>query len=307
MMNWSRFLLILPAVACMSCAQYIKVTATKTILPQNNEEYTISGISPDNKDLLVCKPYYTGLYLINIRNGQTSTVTNLPGTGYQPAFSSDGRYLLYRSDDFSEKKRYSTIYKLDLATGDTDVLVRKGRNVSPPVVVGKDIAYSIDGREKTTGFDWKFFGHPIEKTYVQLEDLTPVLWTDGIDRKFKPGGEGSYIWVSLSPNRKMMVYYLVGKGAFVCDLRGRTLLSAGDLKNPGWLGNKYITGVAPHNGSAISTVTDVVAFSVKTGQRTVLTNTPQVNERNPIPSQKGRHIAFQTTTGALKVIKIKKR
>ncbi len=299
-------LLLLSLLICCSCVPYVKISSSKQVSPNIKGDYTIAGICSDGKAMLVTKPLYTGLYLIDLKSGNTRTLTNLPGAGYQPAFSKDGRSLVFRTDDFSEKKRTSSLYLLRLDSGDTTVILRRGRIVSPPVVVGNDIAYTVNGRLKTHGFDWSPMGHPIEKIHVQLEDLQPVIWSEGIKRVYKPSGEGSYIWVSLSPDRRKMVYHLAGKGTFVSDLYGRILLSADDLANPKWLNNNYIIGVKPRGYGSGYLTTDVVAFSVKTGKKLTLTNTASVNERNPYPFDNGRAIAYQTSTGTFHVIKLKR-
>jgi len=274
-------------------------------LPKIKGDYTIAGIGPDGKSMLVTKPLYTGLYLIDLESGDFRTLTNLPGAGYQPAFSKDGQSLVFRSDDFSAKKRTSSIYLLRLDSGDTTVILRRGRIVSPPVVVGNTIAYTVNEKLKTDGFRWSPMGHVLEKTFVQLEDLQPVLWSDGIKRVYKPSGEGSYIWVSLSPDGQKMVYHLAGKGTFVSDLYGRKLLSAEDLANPKWLNNNYIIGIKPRGYGSGYPSTDLVAFCVKTGKKSIITNTANVNERNPYPFDKGRSIAYQSSDGTFHVIKLK--
>jgi Tol biopolymer transport system component len=300
----TSFLLLLFFTFSQTYAQQILITETTTVKPVVGGEYTLSGVTPNGKSFLVTKPHYMGLYLINISDGKIRTVTDLPGTGYDPAFSKRGKFLCYRSDDYTDKKRYSTLYKMKLRSADTTVLVRKERVVSCPHIAGNDIVYTIDGKLQNKRFYWWLFTHADEKTFVLPENLTPVLWKHGYRKELKPGGEGSYIWISLSPDGKKMLYYLVGKGAFVCDLNGRILLDAGNLMNPGWLNNDYIIGVGIRGNVAKSTSTDLVAYSVKTSKRIVITNTADINERNPYPFDKGRKIAYQTPSGSIQVINI---
>ncbi|MDP4277727.1 MAG: hypothetical protein Q8914_08845 [Bacteroidota bacterium] len=296
--------LFLPLLAYTSFAQQIKTTGTHTVVPAIKGEYTISGVTPNGKELLVTQPYSNGLYLIDLKNGKTRTVTERPEAGYNPAFSSNGHFLCFRTSDYSEKKKYSTLYKIKLSSGDTTVLVRKGRNVSCPVVVGNDLVYTVDGQLKTNRLSWRLFRHSVKKPFVLTEDLTPVLWIKGKKNVLKPGGEGSYIWVSLSPDRKKLLYYQTGKGAFVCNLNGEILISAGDLMEPKWLNNDCIIGIGSHGNEQKSTSTDVMACWVKSGKRTVITNTANVNERNPFPFSKGKKIAYRTTAGALMIATI---
>lgn len=301
-----RFLLFaLPVGLLTSCSTYVKVVGLQSVHPAVKGDYILAGVRPGGHELLLSKQQYTGLYLAGVKNGKIKTLTERTGAGYQPAFSPDGKQLCYRSDHYDETKRLSSLYKIALETSKTTPLVENERVVSPPTVVGKDIAYTVEGKLKTTSFGWKIPGMRIEKTFVLTDDLEPMLYQDGYRRLFKPNGDGSYLWISLSPDRKKLLYYLVGKGSYVCDLYGENIIFAGDLMFPKWLNNRYIAGIRDRGES--KTATDLVAINLKSGKQTVLTNTAQVNERNPHPFDKGRHIAYQTTAGEFKILKIKLR
>jgi hypothetical protein len=282
--------------------QTLRVHSTQEIHPGIKADYTLSGVSPNGKSILVTKPHYQGLYLIDLKTGATKTLTEQQGAGYQPDFSDHSKYVCFRSDDFTHKIRLSSVYRVKLRHPDSTLLYAEGRNVTCPEIIGNDIIYSVDGKLKANHFHWWLFTRPDEKTFVQLQDLQPVLYQRGFKKTFCPSGEGSYLWVSLSPNRKRMVYYVVGKGAFVSDLNGKILLSAGDLMSPRWMNNDCVSGVAVHGDSGKSTATDVVFFSVKTGKRFVLTPTASINERNPYPLLKGKKMIYQTTSGALQLV-----
>lgn len=301
----SSLLLILTFAIGVVNAQQVKIIESENVVPVKKGEYTISGVTPNGKSILVTKPHSSGLYLIDIKSGETRTITDLQGSGYRPAFSKRGKYIIYRSDDFFNKIRFSSLYKMKISSGDTSVLVSNKRTVSTPIVEGNNIIYTVEGKLKSKQFYWLLFTNPLEETFVMQEDLMPVLWERGQERVFLPGGEGSYIWVSLSPNKAKVLYYLAGKGAFVCDLNGKILLSAGNLISPCWIDNKYIAGVGTHDFIEKSIATDIVAYSIKTGKRIVITNTEKVNERNPFVFAHGKKIAYQTTAGTLNVIRIK--
>lgn len=285
-------------------SQHVEISDLRTVEPKIKEDYTISAVSPNGKYLLVSKSLYSGLSLINIKSGETRVVSRMPGSGYQPAFSTGSRYIFYRSDDFSSKKRFSSIYKSKVRTADSSILVKNERVLSPPLIVGNNLVYSVDGTLKSKMVHPCIFNAIDDKNILLLKDLSPVLYSNGTMKELKPEGEGSYIWVSLSPNKKAFLYYFVGKGTSICSLYSKRPLFIGKLRNPNWLGNDYIIGVESHSSDEKSTATDLVAYSVKTGKRFVITDTKDTNERNPIVFDKGRRIAFQTSSGAIKVLKI---
>jgi Tol biopolymer transport system component len=299
------YLFMLLFVSYIVHAQEIKVKRTRQLKPDGNGEYAVSGISPDEKQLLVTRPNSKGLYLIDIKNGKTRTVTDLAGAGYEPVFSPDGRYICFKSDEYSDKKRVSSIHKLDLVTGDTITIERKGRNVSRLVATGNNLVYLADGHRQTKGFQDNNLKSAGNETYVLLEDLVPVLYINGERRILQPGGEGSYIWVSLSPDKTKMLYYLTGKGAYVCDLDGKLLASPGKINAPKWLNNQIIVGMDDKDDGDKVISSELVAFSLKTGKSIQLTSTGERNEMFPYPFPDGKRIAFRTSKGELFIMNVK--
>jgi dipeptidyl aminopeptidase/acylaminoacyl peptidase len=298
-------LLILTFFTCIVNAQEIKAKRTRQLKPGETGEYAVSGISPDGKQLLATRLNSKGLYLIDIKSGKTRTITELAGAGYEPVFSPDGRYICFRSDEFSEKKRVTSIHKLDLATGDTITIEKKGRNVSRLVSAGNSVVYLSDGHRQLKGFQDNNLKSAGNETYVLLEDLIPVLYIKGERRILQPGGEGSYIWVSLSPDKTKMLCYLTGKGAYVCDLEGKLLAKPGKINAPKWLNNQIIVGMDDKDDGDKVTSSELVAYSLKTGKSINLTSTGERNEMFPYPFPDGKRIAFRTSKGELFIMNVK--
>jgi Tol biopolymer transport system component len=298
-------LLMLSFIACIVNAQEIKITRTRKLTPDKSGEYAVSGISPDGKQLLITSLNSKGLYLINIKRGKTRAITELAGAGYEPAFSPDGRYIFFKTDEYSDKKRVSSLQRIDLKTGDTLTLEKKGRNVTRPVVAGNCVVYLADGRHQIKGIQDNIPKNSDEETYILIDDLTPMIYINGIRKTLKPGGDGSYIWVSLSPDKTKMLYYLVGKGTFVCDLNGNILASPGKLNAPKWLNNQIIVGMDDKDDGDRITSSEIVACSVTTGKRINLTSTGERNEMYPFPFPDGKRIAFRTSEGELYTMKVK--
>jgi len=296
--------LLLLALLLNSCVQQIKLVETAPVSPLLSSDYVISGVSPDNKSLLLTKPHYFGLYQFDLHSGKIDSITDLAGAGYKPAYSERGKYLIYRTDDYSEKIRLSSIYMYNLKNGKRKTLVENKRAVSVPYVFGNDIVYTVDGSLDCNNFYWWLATDPDDKTFVLSEDLEPELWVKGTKKRLKPLGDGQYIWISLSPDKKKMLFYVAGKGCYVSDLKGNILLDAGNLLNPSWLNKNMIVGVLAGSVTEKTTASDIVAVSLKTSEKVVLSKTPNVNERNPFPFANGKKIAYQTSSGGINVMRI---
>ncbi len=296
--------LILSFLTCILHAQEIKVKETKQFVPAKTGEYTVSGVSPDGKQLLVTTPKSKGLYLIDLKSGKRRVISELPGAGYEPVFSSDGRYLCFKSDEYLNKRKVSSLQKIDLITGDTITLESGSRNLSRPVVAGNNIVYLADGNQRVKGFQNNILKSSNNETYILLEELTPVLYVNGVKKIFKPGGDGSYIWVSLSPDKTKILYLLVGKGTFVCDLNGNILASPGKLNAPKWLNNQIIIGMDDKDDGHKITSSEIVAFSIASKKKINITSSNDKKEMYPYPFADGKRIAFSTSDGRLFIITV---
>lgn len=300
-----QVLIILSFVSCIASAQEIKVIKTRQLTPKYTGDYAASGVSPDGKQLLVTGTNSKGLYLIDIKNGKTRKLTESAGAGYEPLFSPDGRYICYRSDGYVDRKKYSSLIKIDLLTGDTVILEKKSRNITRPVTAGGNLVYLADGHQQSKDFTGKLLKSTINETYVMVEELSPVLYINGTKKPFRPGGDGSYIWVSLSPDKTKMLYSLVGKGTFVCDLEGKVIASLGKINAPKWLNNQIIVGMDDKDDGQMVTSSELVAYSVASGKKTYLTSTTARKEMYPIPFYDGKQIAYRTSEGSLFIMKVK--
>ena len=300
-------LLVLSFITCIANAQEIKVKRIKQLTPRDTGEYAVSGVSPDGKKLLVTGPGLKGLYLLNIRSRKAETITEMAGAGYEPVFSPDGRYICFRTDEYSSKLKYSSLHKIDLVTGESETLERKSRNISQPVAVSNNVAYFANGLHQVKGFEDNNLKSLEKETYVLLEELLPVLYINGEKKILKPGGDGSYIWVSLSPDKTKLLYHLVGKGTFISDLNGNILGTPGKLNAPKWLTDQVIIGMNDKDDGDRLISSEIVAFNLTTGKRTNLTSSGERNEMYPFPFPNGKKIAFRTPGGELYLMKVKVR
>jgi Tol biopolymer transport system component len=294
-------LLILLLVPLISYSQNVKVLGSERIAEGLSGPLTSSAVSPDGNSLLITQEGYKGLFLYDLRNGTVKTICNDQGAGYKPVFSSKGDKVWYRSDEYSGVMKYSKINEYDLASAKSKVVQEKSRNLSPPLFVNDRLVYLVGGKQiQTTGA----VKSANEGIYVVLEDLVPVIYINGIGKKLKPNGEGNYIWVSLSPDRTRLLYNFQGTSAWVCDLDGNIVASAGRINCPGWINNDLIVGMNDRDDGYRVLSSDIVCYSVKSGRTILLTDTKDKIEMNPMPFPDGKRIVYQNIKGELFVMHI---
>jgi hypothetical protein len=211
-------------------------------------------------------------------------------------FSSDGNKIWYRSDDFRGMMKYSSINEYDIPAAETRTIESNKRNLSPPQVVNDHPVYSVDGKQKIDPSSPKNAG---ENIYMTLEELVPVIYINGIAKPLKPNGDGNYIWASLSPDKTKLLYNYGGRSTFICDLNGKILAEAGKINAPEWLNSSIIIGMNDKDDGYRVLSSDIVCYSLATGETTALTSTSDAIEMYPLPFPDGERVVYQTLKGQL--------
>jgi Tol biopolymer transport system component len=280
-------------------SQSIKVLRIEQLTTVKDGEFVVSAVSPDAKSILASEPGFKGLYSIDVSLKKIIKISGSPGAGYEPCFSPDGSSVYFRSDEFVNSKKYSSLFKINLTSKETEIIEDKSRDLSSPVAINKRIVYSIGGRKMERVISQS--GSKSESTdiYVVLENLKPVLYINGIGKRVLPNGEGNYIWVSLSPDKTKLLYNFQGTCTYICNLDGSIIANAGRLDAPKWLNDDIIVGMDDKDDGYRVISSDIIGFSLLTKQKTALTSTSGKAEMYPFPFPGGDKIAFQTNEGEL--------
>jgi len=299
-------LLFLTLLTFQMQAQDIKAAKTKKLVSHADGEHFLSAVAPDGRRILLSEPGYRGISLMDIRTGRITGVNDLPGAGFEPSFTGDGNFIIFKSDDFSGVRKLSSLHSYELATGEMRTLLAGTRNLSAPAVSGGRIFCLSEGILVSSGAG----NSPLKSTatadtVLLLENLTPVLNLNGQKKTLKPSGEGSYIWASLSPDKTRIVYYFAGKGTFISDLEGRILFAPGRISAPKWLSNQIIIGMDDRDDGHNVTGSEIVCFSLGSNETTYLTSTASRTEMYPFPIPGGKSVVFQTSEGEIFLMKLR--
>jgi Tol biopolymer transport system component len=301
---------IIAALMLLSLAshgQEIRIKAIRKVKPDISGTYMLSGVVPDSRYLLVTGDGYKGLSLLDYRRGRTRKISSDDGAGYEPAITADGKRIVFRSDTFTDNRKYSSLLSYDIESGDIKTIIANERGVLPAAISGDRIMVKSDkgSRIETAGSVMtKSSGGTF---FITVEDLVPVLYSGGERKILKPNGDGYYIWVSLSPDRTKMLYNYQGINTYVCDLNGHVMYNAGRINAPKWLNDNIIIGMDDHDDGHRVLSSEIVYYSLKDKKRRYLTDTENRTEMYPMPFPGGRKIAFSTDNGEIYVAKLKIR
>jgi len=298
-------LIMILILSAEAYSQSIKARSVKNVTPGTGGSYLLVGVVPGSGHLLLSGEGYNGLSLLDLHTGSVSVISTEAGAGYEPSATADGRKIFYRSDSFSENRKYSSVWCYDMPTGDKELLVEKGRDVSPPAVAGNSVLLvsASEARIEQKGIALKSGN---DRLFVVIEEMMPVLYRGGERKSLMPNGEGFYIWASLSPDGTKILYNYQGRGSFICDTEGRILHDLGRINAPKWYNDRLVIGMDDKDDGHMITSSELVFYSLgdKTGKP--LTATPDRSEMFPFAAGK-RKIAFSTDDGGIYLMKVRVR
>jgi hypothetical protein len=294
-------------ISLASGAQEIKLKAVKKVQPDISGRYMVSGVLPGSRYLLVTGDGYEGLSILDCRRGRIIMISSDKGTGYEPAVTADGKKIIFRSDSFSDNRKYSSLFRYDIETGSTETILAHQRGVQPAAVSGNNVMV-----KSAVGSMIESAGSAVTKSggagvFVMTEDLVPVIYSGEVRKVLKPNGDGYYIWVSLSPDGTKLLYNYQGLNTYICDLDGRVLYDAGRINAPKWLNDNIIIGMDDRDDGHRVISSEIVCYTLSDGKRRYLTETGTRAEMYPWPFIKGSKIAFSSDNGEIYVAKIRIR
>jgi Tol biopolymer transport system component len=299
--------LLLILLPLATAGQEVRAKVAARVKPVDNGSYLLTGVVPHSRFLLVTGEGYKGLSLLDSRRGQIKKISSDEGAGYEPAVTEDGKSVIYRSDVFAEQKKYTSLSKYDIVTGETAILLEKERGVLPAAVAGNRILVKSDNKSRVETTGQAALKGGGDEIFIVVEDLIPVLYSGSERKPLKPSGDGYYIWVSLSPDRSKIVYNFQGRNTYICNTEGRMLYDAGKVNAPKWLNDNIIIGMDDRDDGHRVVSSEIVYFSLPDGKRGYLTNTKERTEMYPFPFPGGKKLAFCTDGGEIYVMKLRIR
>ena len=236
-----RILLLLMSCSLTLQAQVFQNVSLEKLSDSMPGDCKIAGISPDGSYILTTTQTNKGLNKVNLKTGQAQQLTDNPGAGFQPHVSPDGRNIVCRKVTFDEQHmRQTALELLDPELGTQKQLRAPAREVR-----------ESDGKDRPEVF---------------IEDMQLMIAVNGVTKDLSPNGtddDTSYIWPSLSPDGKRILYYVCGVGAYVCNLEGKEVqFIAHDCRAPQWYDNETIVGMNDLDDGKMLLSSSIMAYTL---------------------------------------------
>lgn len=287
--------------AAAGSAQLLNVGSVEKINLPAGMQADQAVISPDGKCVVMSTNSDRSLQRLDLTTGKAVKVTE-NGSMLGLEFTDDSRNIVYRQSTTNDKHlRYTAVKTADLATGEETTVVKPTRKLNGFAVDGRNIASVENKKFRAANIDGvKAAKVPVASIYYgQL-----LVTVNGKTKAINPNGkEGrSYLWPSVSPDGKKVLYYLGSDGCYVCDIDGGNPVRIGDLRAPRWIDNQTIVGMRDRDNGIVYTESAIVAANLS-GVEQILTS-DDVIAMFPSASADGSKISFSTPEGNLYVINI---
>jgi len=277
--------------------QVLHVTSIEKVnLP---EKASVAAISPQGDYLLLTSATNQGLTKFDLNTSQSQVLSQALSAGHNVKISPDGQTIVYRESSFNNKHlRLSTLKSMNLATGNSQVLVKPTRDLQ---------GYAVDATSAGAVNKGKFTTKAIGTSKAQK---LPVLSIDkgqlmitvgGKTRSLSPNGtQFSYMWPSLSPDGSKVLYYVAAHGTYVCNLDGSDVVKVGKMRAPVWYDNNTIVGMMDLDDGEYIYASTIVAATLGGATQTLTTD----GVIAMYPHTADGKIAFSTPAGEAYIINV---
>lgn len=240
------------AIATIASAQVLNVRSVEQLsIPAGDVK--VAGVSQDGSFVLLTSSANAGLKKVVLATGETTVLSEAAGAGYNAAISEDGQTVIFRERTMAKDKTFKTkLLKKELSGKKTQTLVTPTRSIRQ-VALAANLA--------------------VARPVVSIENRQLMLTIGGATVTLSPlGTDKSYIWPSVSPDARHILFYVAGTGAYVCDITGQNVRFLGhDLRAPKWYNNEVVIGMNDKDNGEVVISSEIVAVNLQ-GSTQVLTS-----------------------------------
>jgi Tol biopolymer transport system component len=311
MQKWFVFLgLILMLLTSLS-AQNLVVSEVRQITNLDQGTYYFPQLFPDGDKILFTSSNFTGLHYYDMASGKIVELSKESGAGYEPAFSVDGTSIIYRISEYKNRRKFSSLVKQEMETGEKQILVADKRNLSTPRIsasgaivllqdyIPEQISLNKNGQDAVQ----QNVQSDIPTAFIENTNI--VLIKGGAKQIIQPMGEGHYIWPSVSPDGSKLLFTKMGEATYITDLDGNNPVSLGRANAPRWSpDSKWVVYMDDKDDGYVVLESHLYAVSVDGQQRVQLSDAPNRIDMYPVWGNQFENIVFATDQGEIFFISI---
>jgi Tol biopolymer transport system component len=305
MIRMSPLFLMLLTIGSSAGMAQITVTRSEKLPLSRSNTWSHPQFSPTGGLVYFTNIDGDGIWEYSPRTRSVRQITADAKSGLSYDISADGKNIIYRRTAYDKtgRTRKQEVVLMNLAKRTRDI-VASGPDLPSPTFSENAPVYStksrITGLPKTAAVT--------NVSILGIEDTKIAININGTKVLLDPLGNGSYIWPTLSPDKKQIVAYEMDRGAFVCNLRGTVSSRLGRRDAPSWArSGRWIVYMDDKDDGHKLLSSDLFAVSPDGKSVTQLTSTAGVLEMYPQCSPTENKIVCSTTDGSIVVLEYEER
>ena len=193
-------------ISSLAFSQHVEVTKMEKVTIPGNQKFFHPQFDHSGEKLLLTAENYKGLYLLDLTENNLVKISDAGGAGYLPKFSWNDETVLFSEQEYIEKRRFAKLQAWNETTGNTRLIEPAVRNLSVPMIAGNRVLFRSDEELKSAVVD-ETQPDRSDEIFAGIENQQLVLYRGEERLVIKPYESESYIWPSVSPDRKHVLAY----------------------------------------------------------------------------------------------------
>lgn len=292
-MKKSTFITPFFALAALTAgAQLAEVGTPQPLLRGVQSDLYNPVLSRDGSRLLFSSADYSNLRMYDFNDNVTVSVCKDARSGFDAQFTPDASAVVFVSQRTAENgMNMRRVQTYDVESRRLEAISEETRAVERPLVGNGSVQITDTKGRRTVG----------RKAVDGVRTSGSVLYitVGGVESAYTPvPSQAGYIWASLSPSGKKVMFFAAGRGIVITDLKGNVLSEPGKYEAPVWFGDDHIVAMNATDDGHQFRSSQIVLLKADGSEMQELTR-PESMSMNPTASIQGGKIVYNTIDGLL--------
>ncbi len=297
-------ILVLIQTSALVFTQNVKVKSIHEIaVGLKNSAYPVLNF--EGNKLLFSTDGYNGLHVYDFVAEKSQKISESKGSGYNPVFSNDGKRVFFRSVSYSKNRSYQSVESFDMRDSTYRQMLSPRREMKQLQAYNNGFIVLANGLFIKSTFGKVTSSLPL---YATVNGNKILIFDNNKVSEIRPfnNPDINYIWISVSPDGKKILFTATGKGTFICDLKGSILAQFGFLNAPVWYNDFFIAGMYDKDDGHVVVSSEIVLLSADGKNKYQISPKGEI-AMYPTTSAFKEKIAWHTTNGKIKIAELEVR
>lgn len=243
--------------------------------------------------ILFTSENYNGLEMFDLNTKNALTISDKKGSGFEPVFENKTDRVIHRETTFVDGRKLQSVNIFDTQKSEQHEIVPYMRNLQTTVPLPSKSMLLRNAINSEI------------RVYSNMQAI--IVHKNGKKKVLKPFSENDvngYIWATLSPDKKRILFYAVGKGTYIADLNGKVDTYLGDVQAPQWFGKNYVIGMQTKSNEFTYTASRILIVQIDGKKKQYLTDENEI-AMYPTAACDVNKIAYNTPKGELYLLTLK--